>query len=93
MDIGVIPSENMSTDHMMAAATNRKETRISSIGRTFQRQSVNSKNLMEPDINHQYQETISYNLEQLPNKLNSASWILFEQQQKIWWDTDVWRTV
>ncbi len=77
MDTGVIPSENVSTDHRMVVATIRKETRRSRIGRTFQRRSVNVKKLMKPDINGQYQEEVSYKLAKLPNKLNYAEkeWI------------------
>ena len=80
MDTRVIPSENVSTDHRMVVATARKETRRNSFGRTFQRQSVNVKKLMKPDINRKYQEEISYKLAQLPNKLNSAEkeWIDFK---------------
>ena len=70
----------MSTDHRMVVATIRKETQINRIGRTFQRQSVNVKKLMKPDINRKYQEEISYKLALLPNKLNSAEkeWIDFK---------------
>ena len=79
-NIRVIPSENVSTDHRMVVATNRKETRRNRIGRTFQRRSVNIKKLMKPDINKKYQEEISYKLAQLPNKLNSAEkeWMDFK---------------
>ena len=80
MDTRVIPSENVSTANRMVVATIRKETRRNRIGRTFQRQSVNIKTFMKPDINRKYQEEISYKLAQLPNKLNSAEkgWIDFK---------------
>ena len=72
MDIRVIPSENVSTDHTMVIATIRKETRRNTIGSTFQRQSVNINKLMEPNNNGKYQEEITYKLAQLPSKLNSV---------------------
>ena len=77
MDTRVIPSENVSTDHMMDVATIRKETRRNRIGRTFHRRPVNFKKLLKPDINRKYQEEIAYKLAQLPNKLNYAEkeWI------------------
>ena len=71
----------------------RKETRRNTIGRTFQRRSVNVKKLMKPDINRKYQGEISYKLAQLPNKLNSAEkeWIDFKEEQKRRWNKKIWR--
>ena len=64
----VITSENVSTDHRMVVATIRKETRRNRIGRTFQRKSVNIKEVMKHDIKRKYQEEISHNVAQLPDE-------------------------